>query len=82
MIMGFDDLNLAQEDGSLPTALAGLGTVTVATEAETGLLDARLAKADAHAASLIAAANLAFAVGAMTSSDSCGGCCSSMDGPA
>lgn len=45
----------------------GLGTVTAATAADSGLLDARQARADAHAASLIAAANLAFVLGAMTS---------------
>jgi outer membrane protein TolC len=45
----------------------GLGTLTDATAANTGLLDARQARADAHAASLVAAATLAFTLGAMTS---------------
>ncbi|WP_116131000.1 TolC family protein [Tropicimonas sp. IMCC34043] len=48
----------------------GIGTVTDATAAESGLLDARLARSDAHAASLIAASTLAFTLGAMTSSAS------------
>lgn len=45
----------------------GVGTITDATAAETGLLDARQARSDAHAASLIAASTLAFSLGAMTS---------------
>ncbi|WP_211865415.1 TolC family protein [Neoroseomonas terrae] len=45
----------------------GVGTVTAATAADSGLLDARQAEAEAHAASLIGAANLAFVVGALTS---------------
>jgi outer membrane protein TolC len=45
----------------------GIGTLTDATAAETGLLDARQARSDAHAASLIAASTLAFSLGAMTS---------------
>lgn len=55
-------------DAAFDAYKAGLGTVTVATAADTGLLDARQAQAETHAASLIAAANLAFVVGAMTSS--------------
>jgi outer membrane protein TolC len=47
----------------------GLGTITTATAADTALLDARQAQADAHAAVLVSAANLAFVVGAMTSGD-------------
>lgn len=45
----------------------GVGTLTDATAAETGLLDARQAQADAHASALVAASSLAFALGAMTS---------------
>jgi len=41
----------------------GFGTVTVATEAANGVLAARRARADAHAAALVAAASLAFALG-------------------
>ena len=45
----------------------GVGTLTDAIAAENGLLDAREARADAHAAAQIAAATLAFSLGAMTS---------------
>jgi polyhydroxyalkanoate synthesis repressor PhaR len=45
----------------------GIGTITDAITAENGLLDAREARADAHAASLVAASTLAFSLGAMTS---------------
>ncbi|PVB60470.1 TolC family protein [Labrenzia sp. 011] len=48
----------------------GLGTITDVTLADSGLLDARQAQAEAHAASLVAAASLAFSLGAMTSSTS------------
>ena len=54
-------------DAALDAYRNGLGTVTAATAADSGLLDARQARADAHAASLIAAANLAFVLGTMTS---------------
>ncbi len=54
-------------DAALDAYRNGLGTVTAATVADSGLLDARQARADAHAASLVAAANLAFVLGAMTS---------------
>ena len=47
----------------------GLGTLTAVSIAESGLLDARQAQADAHAAALVAAATLAFALGDMTSRD-------------
>jgi len=57
-------------DAALQAYINGVGTVTEATAAQSGLLDARQAKADAHAAALIAAANLAFVVGALTSSQS------------
>ncbi|BDG73507.1 TolC family protein [Roseomonas fluvialis] len=48
----------------------GVGTVTAATAADSGLLDGRQAQTDAQAAALVGAANLAFVVGAMTSRDS------------
>ncbi|MCS0501942.1 TolC family protein [Ancylobacter mangrovi] len=54
-------------DAALAAYRNGVGTVTAATAADSGLLDAREALADAHAAALIGAANLAFVVGAMTS---------------
>ncbi|MFT0533440.1 TolC family protein [Castellaniella hirudinis] len=44
---------------------AGMGTITLATEAANQLLLARLARLDARTAAQIAAANLAFATGAM-----------------
>lgn len=50
-------------DAALDAYKAGMGTITVATEAATGLLVARSAKADAHAGAQIAAATLAFALG-------------------
>jgi len=50
-------------DAALDSYREGLGTVTVATEAANGLLTARSAQADAHAAALVAAASLAFALG-------------------
>jgi len=46
----------------------GVGTLTDATSAQTGLATARAAVARAHAQSLINAATLAFATGALTSS--------------
>lgn len=52
-------------DAALASYREGLGTLTVATEAATQLLQARQARADARMASQIAAANLAFATGAM-----------------
>lgn len=54
-------------DASSEAYQNGIGTLTDATAAETGLLDARQVKADAHAASLIAASTLAFSLGSMTS---------------
>lgn len=57
-------------DAALDAYKDGLGTVTAATEADSDLLDARLTQAQAQAASLIAAANLAFVIGALTSSES------------
>ncbi|MBS7544060.1 TolC family protein [Ancylobacter oerskovii] len=56
-------------DAALEAYRNGVGTVTAATAADSGLLDARQAQADAHAAALIGAANLAFVVGAMTTRD-------------
>lgn len=56
-------------DAAFSAYQAGVGNISVATEADSGLLTARQAQSDAHAASLVAAANLAFALGAMTSSD-------------
>lgn len=55
-------------DATLEAYENGLGSITDATAAETGLLEARKAQAYAHAASLVAASTLAFALGAMTSS--------------
>ncbi|OYR15027.1 TolC family protein [Brucella thiophenivorans] len=55
-------------DAALESYKNGLGTVTVVNETNNSLLDAKLAQTDAHAASLIAAANLAFFTGALTSS--------------
>lgn len=55
-------------DAALEAYKNGVGTITAATAADSGLLDARQAQADAQAAALIGAANLAFLVGAMTSS--------------
>lgn len=56
-------------DAALSAYKAGVGTISAATEADSALLTARQAQADAHAASLVAAANLAFVLGAMTSGD-------------
>ncbi len=47
----------------------GLGTLTAVSVADSALLDAREAQADAHATALIAAATLAFVLGNMTSRD-------------
>lgn len=54
-------------DAALAAYRNGLGTIDAATEADTALLDARQAQADAHAAALVGAVNLAFVVGALTS---------------
>ncbi len=56
-------------DAALDAYKSGVGNITVATAADSGLLTARQAQTDAHAASLVAAANLAFVLGAMTSAD-------------
>ena len=56
-------------DAAFQSYKSGIATVTDATAADTGLLDARVAQADAHAAALVAAATVAFALGAMTTPD-------------
>jgi outer membrane protein TolC len=56
-------------DAAFESYKAGVGNVTEATAADSGLLAARQAQADAHAAALVAAANLAFMLGDMTSSE-------------
>ncbi len=56
-------------DAALEAYRNGVGNITVATAADSGLLTARQAQSDAHAAALVAAANLAFVLGAMTSSE-------------
>lgn len=64
-------VNTAQTayNGAYEAYKEGLGTITVATEAANQLLQARQAKVDAYNAALIAAANLAFATGAMVSAE-------------
>ena len=56
-------------DAALDSYRAGIGNITVATAADSGLLAARQTEADSYTASLVAAANLAFVLGAMTSGD-------------
>jgi len=56
-------------DAAFASYKAGVGNITEATAADSGLLAARQAQADAHAAALVAAANLAFMLGDMTSSN-------------
>jgi outer membrane protein TolC len=53
-------------NAALESYRSGVGSITVATIAESGLLDARIAKTDAYSAAQIAAATLAFATGAIT----------------
>lgn len=53
-------------DAALEAYRNGVGTVTDANAAANGLLAARQMSSDAHAAALIAAANLAFVMGEMT----------------
>lgn len=60
-------------DAALESYKAGLGTVTLVNETNNALLDAKLAQTDAQAAARIAAANLAFFTGALTSSKSLSG---------
>jgi outer membrane protein len=50
-------------DAAFEAYRSGAGSVTVATIAESGLLDARIAETDAYSAVQIAAATLAFAMG-------------------
>lgn len=54
-------------DAALSEHRTGVGTIAAAIAADTGLLDARQAEADAHAAALPAASTHAFALGTMTS---------------
>lgn len=56
-------------DAALDAYRNGVGTITAVTEANSTLLDARESQADAHAASLVAAATFAFSLGSMTSDD-------------
>ena len=53
-------------DAALESYRNGVGTITVANEAANGLLNAQQMSSDAHAASLVAAANLALVMGKMT----------------
>ncbi len=57
-------------DAAFASYTNGVGTITDATAANSGLLDADQARADAYAAALVAASTLAFALGDMTSSGS------------
>jgi outer membrane protein TolC len=57
-------------DAALTSYRSGVGSVTVATLAESGLLDARIAEVDAYSAVQIAAAALAFATGRIGESPS------------
>lgn len=50
-------------DAALDAYQVGVGTITMATEAASAVLLAKQAQVDAHSASLIAAANLAFVMG-------------------
>ncbi len=59
-------------DAAFEAYRAGVGDITAATAADSGLMTARLAEIDAYTASLVAAANLAFVLGAMTSADAAG----------
>lgn len=66
-------------DAALETYRNGLGTITVVNETNNALLDARLAQTDAQAGARIAAANLAFFTGALTSSSSLPGVQAAID---
>jgi len=59
-------------DAAFEAYKAGVGDITTATAADTGLMTARLSEIDAYTASMVAAANLAFVLGAMTSADAAG----------
>lgn len=52
-------------DAAFEAYREGVGTITLATEAATKLLEAKQARVDARSASQLAAANLAFVMGAM-----------------
>jgi outer membrane protein TolC len=54
-------------DAALDAYRHGIGTVDIATAADTALLDAQQAKVDAHTQALIGALKLAFVIGALTS---------------
>lgn len=60
-------------DAALESYKNGLGTITLVNETNNALLDAKLALTDAQAGARIAAANLAFFSGALTSSKSLAG---------
>ncbi len=55
-------------DAALESYRSGVGTITMANETANGLLSAKQMSTDAYAASLVAAANLAFVMGQMTRS--------------
>jgi outer membrane protein len=55
-------------DAALTSYRSGVGSVTVATIAESNLLDARISEVDGYSAAQIAAATLAFATGTMGTS--------------
>jgi outer membrane protein TolC len=57
-------------DAALESYKNGLGTITVVNETNNALLDAKLAQTDAQAGARIAAANVAFLTGALTSGKS------------
>jgi outer membrane protein TolC len=52
-------------DAAFTAYRSGVGSITPATLAQSGLLDAQLARSDAYYAALIAAASLGFATGAI-----------------
>lgn len=52
-------------DAAFAAYRSGVGSITQATLAQTGLLDAQLGHSDTYYAALIAAASLAFATGAL-----------------
>lgn len=56
-------------DAALEAYGQGLATIVTVNETNNSLLDARLARTDAQTGALIAAANLAFFTGALTSAD-------------
>ena len=56
-------------DAALTAYRSGVGTITDATAADSALLDAWQAEADAHAAALVAASTFAFSLGKMTSNE-------------